>query len=141
MPRTLTAKLFIPAIMTLLLSTGYQAVGQNTPKPTVRNLRAQTQSPGYDDTQLLQPQLDAQLLSKDLRSQRKQMIAANMNFTDSEAERFWPVYDRYAAELGKIYDTKLSVVGDYLDNYNTMSGEDTERYLQRRVAVEQDVLQ
>src|SRR5262249_1370487 len=57
------------------------------------------------------------------------------------AEKFWPVYDRYASELAKIYDTKLSVVGDYLDNYNTMTGDEAETYLRRRVGEEKDVLE
>ena len=38
------------------------------------------------------------LLRKDIRSIKKQLIAANLNLTDSEASRFWPVYDQYSAD-------------------------------------------
>ena len=34
---------------------------------------------------------DISMLRKDLRSQRKQIIAANMSLTSEEAEKFWPV--------------------------------------------------
>jgi hypothetical protein len=38
---------------------------------------------------------DIQFLRQDIRSQKKQLIAANMQLTDAEAGRFWPVYDAY----------------------------------------------
>src|SRR6266481_2764212 len=40
---------------------------------------------------------DLQLLRKDLRSQRKQIVAANVTLTAAEAQKFWPIYDQYAA--------------------------------------------
>jgi hypothetical protein len=80
-------------------------------------------------------------LAQELKSQKKQMVAANMDLTDSEAEKFWPVYDRYATDLANIYDTKLALVGEYFENYRTMNGDDAERYIRRRAAVEEDVMQ
>lgn len=84
---------------------------------------------------------DMELLKKDLRSQKKQIVAANMQLTDTEAEKFWPIYDRYAADLAAIYDTKMALVGEYLNNYTTMNGDEAESYLRRRATVEEDVMQ
>jgi len=42
---------------------------------------------------------EMQLLRKDLRSLRKQIVAANLSLTDTEAQAFWPVYDQYVAEV------------------------------------------
>ncbi len=64
-----------------------------------------------------------------------------MNFTDAEAEKFWPMYDRYAADLANIYDTKLALIQEYVENYKTMSGEEAESYIRRRAAVEESVMQ
>ena len=36
------------------------------------------------------------LLSKDIRSVEKQLIAANLTLSDNEAAKFWPVYDQYS---------------------------------------------
>jgi hypothetical protein len=36
---------------------------------------------------------DIQLMRSDVRSVKKQIIAANMQLTDAQAEKFWPVYD------------------------------------------------
>src|SRR6201988_3162800 len=83
--------------------------------------------PVYQDTQR-SPDEDIQLLKRDVRSQKKQIIAANMGLTDAEAEKFWPVYDRYATELSGIYDTKIALLSDYADNYKTMTGEEADNY-------------
>jgi hypothetical protein len=38
---------------------------------------------------------------------RRSKSSLNMDLSDAEAEKFWPVYDRYAADLSRIYDTKI----------------------------------
>ncbi len=82
-----------------------------------------------------------ELLRKDVRSQKKQVIAENMDLTDAEAEKFWPVYDQYAAELSRIYDTKLALLKDYVDNYTSMTGEQAENYIRKRAEVEHSIMQ
>ncbi len=64
---------------------------------------------------------DIQLLRQDLRSQKKQLVAANLNLTDTEATKFWPIYDQYVAELTKINDNKYAVVKQYANNYGTLT--------------------
>jgi Spy/CpxP family protein refolding chaperone len=82
-----------------------------------------------------------ELLRKDIRSQKKQIIAGNMDLSDAEAEKFWPVYDRYAAELSRIYDTKIALLKDYAQNYSSMTGEQAENYIRKRAEVEQSIMQ
>jgi Spy/CpxP family protein refolding chaperone len=82
-----------------------------------------------------------ELLRKDVRSQKKQIIAENMDLSDAEAEKFWPVYDQYAAELSRIYDTKLALLKDYAQNYTSMTGEQAENYIRKRAEVEQSIMQ
>jgi hypothetical protein len=61
---------------------------------------------------------DVEMLRRDLRSQKKQIVAANMQLTDAEAQKFWPVYDQYTAEVTKINDSKVAVIKQYADSYN-----------------------
>jgi len=122
-------RIAIAALLSIsLLSSRYLFSQESSQQPTSS---AQAQGPTDEDIALLR---------KDLRSQKKQIVAANMNFTDAEAEKFWPVYDRYARDLAKIYDTKIALIQEYLDNYKTMSGDEAENYIRRRAAVEQDVM-
>ena len=61
------------------------------------------------------------LLRKDLRSAKKQLVAANMTLTDTEATKFWTVYDQYAAELMKLYDARLALIKEYAANYEKLT--------------------
>jgi hypothetical protein len=60
---------------------------------------------------------DIDLLRKDLRSKRKQLIAVNLQLTDTEAAKFWPVYDQYIAELIAINDKKFGLIQECADNW------------------------
>ncbi len=80
-----------------------------------------------------------ELLRKDVRSLKKQVIAANLDLTDDEAVKFWPIYDQYTAELAKINDTKFALIKDYARNYTTMTDEQAEAYVKGRAAVEESV--
>ena len=52
---------------------------------------------------------DIELMRSDIRSTKKQIIAANMKLTDAEAEKFWPVYDAYAQETTKLGDARYAL--------------------------------
>jgi hypothetical protein len=132
--QTKTAKVLSIVMIALAVSTGGSSAQQPAePKPM------QVRGPVSPDTPWSND--DILLLRKNLRSQKKQIIAANMDLTDAEAERFWPVYDRYAADVAKVYDTKVALFQEYLENSDTMSGDQAESYLRRRAAVEQDLMQ
>jgi hypothetical protein len=51
---------------------------------------------------------DLDLLRKDLRSKKKQLIAENLKLADTEDIKFWPVHDEYTAELLKISGKNLA---------------------------------
>jgi len=138
--RTVRSTLFIPAIAAVVFSAGYVSLAQESVAPSAKQLKAPNGPVIYEDSQWA-PDQDVELLRKDLRSQKKQIIAANMDLTDAEAEKFWPVYDRYAADLTKIYDTKIALVEEYLDHYKTMSGDEAESYIRRRAAADSDIMQ
>jgi len=65
------------------------------------------------------------LLRKDIRSIKKQLIAANLTLTDGEATKFWPMYEQYSVELGKINDTRASLIKEYANGYGTLTDEPT----------------
>ncbi len=64
---------------------------------------------------------DVEMLRSDLRSQKKQIVAANMTLTDAQAEKFWPVYDEYTKEVSKLNDTRITLIKQYAENYDTMT--------------------
>jgi len=83
---------------------------------------------------------DLKLLRQDVRSLKKQIIAANIELTDTEAQQFWPVYDQYTAEMTKIMDKKFEVIEEYVTNYTTITNEQADAYIKGRATVEESVL-
>jgi len=59
-----------------------------------------------------------EILRQKLRADRKVLVAANLPLTDSEAKKFWPIYDAYVADLGKINQRIGKLISDYRDAYN-----------------------
>jgi len=103
----------------------------------ISGARAFAQTPASDTS----PDDDIKLFRKDVRSLRKQLIASNLDLTDAEAEQFWPIFDRYTAELVAITDRKYALLQDYGRNYTTMTSEQAESYIKGRADVEQSVMQ
>jgi len=79
---------------------------------------------------------DIKLLRSDLQSDRKQIVAQNMQLTDKQAEKFWPVYDAYTQETTKLGDTLQGILKDYAQNYNTMTDAQAQDLLKRMLALE-----
>lgn len=81
------------------------------------------------------------LLRKDLRAKRKQLITANLKLNDVEAAKFWPVYDQYIAELISINDRKFALIQEYADNYGKLTNEQsllfTRNWLDMDIAIAQ----
>lgn len=65
-------------------------------------------------------------LRQDIRSARKQTIAANLSLTDDEAPKFWLVYQQYSDELEKITDARLALIQEYAEDYETLSDEEAD---------------
>lgn len=80
------------------------------------------------------------LLRKDIRSKRKQIVAQNLNLTDREAQQFWPVYDRYIADLIKINDTKYKLIQDYFQNRNQLTDMQANTWIEQWLKVDQDTV-
>lgn len=96
---------------------------------------------GGTKSQSAQLDQDVQLLRQDIRSKKKQMVAANLQLTDAEATKFWPVYDQYTAELVKINDEKYAVIKAYADAWGNMTDAQALDLTNRALGVEQNVTQ
>jgi hypothetical protein len=120
------------ALAGIVLMTGRPAAAQDDPVPQQASVAADDQG-SFDE--------DVRLFRKDVRSLKKQIISANIELTDSEAQQFWPIYDRYTAEMVMIEDKKFELLKEYARNYDTITDEQADTYIQGRAAVEESILQ
>ena len=70
-------------------------------------------------------------IPKQIESMRKQLIAANVTLTDTEATKFWPVYDQYSAEFRRITITKIALIREYSDAYGSLTDEQADSLTRR----------
>src|SRR5215471_9261127 len=114
------------------LSASQSLFAQNNAAQTAQPV-ASPESPASIDEEIA-------MLRSDLRSNRKQVIAANMKLTDTEAEKFWPIYEQYVNELVKINNAKYALIKEYLQSAN-MTEEQTDTLAKRWVDVDASVVQ
>jgi hypothetical protein len=124
----MTKNLLSISLVSVLILTGTSR-GQST-----------AQTPANNSAQSTTDQ-DIDLLRKDIRSQKKQIIAANLQLTDAEAVKFWPIYDQYTAELVKINDAKYAAIKEYATNYSTLSDDQAMSLTRQTLGVDQSVAQ
>ena len=81
------------------------------------------------------------LMRHDLRSQKKQLIAANLKLTDAEATKFWPVYDQYTAELTELGDQKYALIKEYAQGFGKLTDEQALSLIKRSLALDEQLAQ
>jgi hypothetical protein len=71
------------------------------------------------------------LLRRDIRSIKKQLIATNLTLTDSEATKFWPLYDQYSMDYGKVNQARTAIIKEYSDGYGTLTDDQADSLIRR----------
>jgi hypothetical protein len=80
-----------------------------------------------------------QVLREKLQGDKKQLIAANMDLTESEAKGFWPIYEAYQKDLNKLNDQIATTIVAYAKEYNAKSLTDAKarQLLDQSIAIDE----
>ncbi|HEX6648409.1 MAG TPA: hypothetical protein VF075_02680 [Pyrinomonadaceae bacterium] len=84
---------------------------------------------------------DVVLLRRDLRSDKKQLIALNLPLTEAEATKFWPVYDQYAADMAKHNDEFYMLIKQYAENQKTITDTEAANMIKRWAEIQVELSQ
>ena len=79
---------------------------------------------------------DLALLRRDLKTDKKKLIALNVPLTETEATKFWPVYDQYTEEMSKVYDEFYSIIKDYAANQKTLTDAQASSMINKWAAIQ-----
>jgi hypothetical protein len=77
-----------------------------------------------------------QMLRDEVGKDRRDVVKANMLLTNSEAARFWPIYDEYRAEMRKLGDRRVKLITDYAANRDSMSEDEGNRLLREALDID-----
>jgi len=84
------------------------------------------------------PADNMEIVKEKIRSDKKLFIATNMQLTESETKAFWPVYESYQAELGKLRDREIKLIEKFAANYETMSDDAAKNLLDDAMSIDSD---
>ena len=67
------------------------------------------------------------LAKEDLAVQSKKLMLVNMQLTEEEGTKYWPIYDSYFAERSKIMDERMEMYKMIDEKYGSMTDEDADK--------------
>jgi len=103
--------------------------------PSTKAVAQKETSSGYD------VEKDIALLRRNLRAEKKKLIAANLPLTETEATKFWPVYDQYALDMSKHYDQFYALIKEYAAVQKTITDAQASDMLKRWGAMQVELAQ
>jgi polyhydroxyalkanoate synthesis regulator phasin len=83
------------------------------------------------------PADNMQILRDKVKADKKLIVAANMELTESEAKGFWPVYEEYQKDLTAINQRIGKLIESYAADYraNTLTDEKAKKLTDELVAI------
>jgi hypothetical protein len=86
------------------------------------------------------PANNLQIIHEKLKADKKFTVAKYMDLTESEAQRFWPVYEEYQKDLQKINERLLNMLQSYAADYRnkSLTDEKAKKLLDDWISLDQD---
>lgn len=83
---------------------------------------------------------NAEILLNKIKADKKLLVASNMNLTDGEAAKFWPLYDEYQKNLDQINKRLGRTITDYAEAFKNgpVPNSTAANLLDEALAVEDD---
>lgn len=86
------------------------------------------------------PANNLEVTHEKLKADKKLIVAKYMELTDSEAKKFWPVYDEYQKDLQKLNERLGSLLQSYAVEHrsNALTDEKAKKLLDEWLALDKD---
>jgi hypothetical protein len=80
-----------------------------------------------------------ELLRQKMKADKKLVVGANLELTESEAQRFWPLYEDYQRDLQKINQRIVALIERYAADYRnkSLTDEKAKPLIDEAVSIEQ----
>jgi hypothetical protein len=79
---------------------------------------------------------DMQILVEKIKADKKLLVSENMQLSEAEAKKFWPVYDQYQNELFILRTRSLKLIEDYAKNSESMTNDIAKKMLDEYLTIE-----
>jgi hypothetical protein len=78
-----------------------------------------------------------ELLRKDVRASKADILGKTMALDSTQAAAFWPVYKQYEAERQKLGDEKLFIIQDLAEHFDTLNDAKAKGLMDRSFTLEE----
>jgi len=78
-----------------------------------------------------------ELLRKDVRAEKSDIIAKTMALDATEAATFWPIYKQYEAERQLLGNERLGIIQDLAEHFDSLNDAKAKALLERSVSLEE----
>lgn len=78
-----------------------------------------------------------ELVRKDVRAEKADIVSKTMKLDSSQAAAFWPVYKAYEAERQALGDQRMGVIQDLAEHFETLNDAKAKGLLERSLAIEE----
>ena len=104
---------------------------------------ARTNAPKTESQSAASTEADAQekniqaytdLLHRNVRQDKAEIMGVVMLLNAEDAAKFWPIYNQYDEELTKLDDQRLENIKAYASNYDQLTDEKADELIQQSVA-------
>jgi hypothetical protein len=75
-----------------------------------------------------------------VQTERKMVMSQALELTATESNAFWPVYDRYMADMKKVGDLRVKVITDYAANYDNLTDKTAEQLIKDSLKFQEDTI-
>ena len=95
----------------------------------------QAASPAANDQELNLRAYET-LLRSEVSGKREAIVKEIMQLSDSDGEKFWPVYRQYESERAKLDDAEAQLMNEYVKDYQTMTDAEADQLMSKSFDLE-----
>jgi hypothetical protein len=92
---------------------------------------AQAQGPQAPAKGEIDTEQQMALIRQNIQSARKKLIGDNLDLTVTEATKFWPVYEEYSTDFGKIDEDRSDIVREYSESFGSVTDQQADNLIRR----------
>ena len=83
-----------------------------------------------------EPSDNMQIVLEKVRADKKLFVAENMQLTEPEGKKFWPIYEQYQDELFLLRGRTAKLIMNYKDNYEKMTNDTAKKLMDEFMTIE-----
>jgi hypothetical protein len=130
----LSIRMLLATLFVLIFASPPSGHAQTTAQKPTSTAAAHSEP----DTQKKNVQSYIDLLRKDVRQQKAEIMGVMMLLSAADATKFWPIYSDYDMALAKLNDQRLENIKEYARNYNDLTDEEADRLIEKSVSFQKD---